>query len=495
MSSTGELLDGKYRLGPLLGRGGMSDVFRATDEQTGRDVAIKIVRSPDEEYARRSAQEAQALRRFEHPGLVQLLDTGVNGDMAYLVMEFVDGSSLAETLRVTSLSTAQTADIGSSLAGALAYVHSQGVVHRDVKPANILLGSDGRARLTDFGIARLVDTSSLTLTGTMLGTATYMAPEQLEDHAVGPAADVWSLGIVLLECLTGQRVYAGTPSEVIARRLAGPVLLPDGLPVPWKLLLTGMLAHEPENRLTAADVASMLVTPAYSALWVPSASLGDLPTSIAGRVSTAGHDGGTVIVAPRSAPMTQRSPAALGAGWTRGRIAATIVAALVVLGAIVAFALSATNKTPPTTTSAPTTTTTVPPTTTTTLPSVPHALAKIVNDVVAGQSSGLVGPQSAQSISATAQLAVTDLNSGNAQQAASDLQQAATTIAVGVSKGYIGKSNGVLLQNDLTALATALGLGAAATPTTGPPTTTPATTSTFANGNGDGNGNGNGNGN
>jgi serine/threonine protein kinase len=491
MSSTGELLDGRYRLGPLLGRGGMSDVFRATDQRTGVDVAIKIVRSPDAEYARRSAQEAQALRRFHHPGLVQLLDTGVNGDMAYLVMEFVDGSSLAETLRLTSLSTAQTADIGTSLAGALAYVHAQGVVHRDVKPANILLGSDGRARLTDFGIARLVDTSSLTLTGTMLGTATYMAPEQLEDHAVGPAADVWSLGIVLLECLTGQRVYAGTPSEVIARRLAGPVLLPDGLPVPWKLLLTGMLAHEPENRLSAADVASMLVTPAFSTLWEPPAPLSDLPTSIVGRtVSNAGHDGGTVIRAPNAAPSTRRPTLTNGDRMSRGRIVAIIVSAVVIVGAVTAFALAANNKTPPTTTSTPSTTTTVPPTTTTTLPSVPHALAKIVNDVVAGQSSGLIGPQAGQSISAAAQQAVTDLNSGNAQQAASDLQQAATTIAVGVSMGYIGKANGVLLQSDLSSLATALGLGAAATPTTAPATTTTTTTPAPPFGNGNGNGNG-----
>jgi len=120
-------------------------------------------------------------------------------------------------------------------------------VHRDVKPANILIGADGLARLTDFGIARLVDTSTLTLTGTMLGTATYMAPEQLENHAVGPSADVWSLGIVLLECLTGERVYAGTPSEVLARRMAGPVTLPDGLPVPWKLLLTGCSRPRPRT--------------------------------------------------------------------------------------------------------------------------------------------------------------------------------------------------------------------------------------------------------
>jgi serine/threonine protein kinase len=168
MSTTGELLDGRYRLGTLLGRGGMSDVFRAVDEVNSTDVAIKIVRSPDREYAQRLAQEAQALRRFSHPGLVQLYESGVNGDMAYLVMEFVDGPSLDQVLRQGPLTTAETASLGSSLADALAYAHAQGVVHRDVKPANILIGADGLARLTDFGIARLVDESSLTLTGTML---------------------------------------------------------------------------------------------------------------------------------------------------------------------------------------------------------------------------------------------------------------------------------------------------------------------------------------
>ena len=251
MSTTGELLDGRYRLGTLLGRGGMSDVFRAVDEVNSTDVAIKIVRSPDREYAQRLAQEAQALRRFSHPGLVQLYESGVNGDMAFLVMEFVDGPSLDQLLRQGPLTTAETAALGSSLADALAYAHAQGVVHRDVKPANVLIGADGLARLTDFGIARLVDESTLTLTGTMLGTATYMAPEQLENHAVGPSADVFSLGIVLLECLTGERVYSGTPSEVLARRLAGPVTVPDALPVPWKLLLAGMLAPVPEDRLGA----------------------------------------------------------------------------------------------------------------------------------------------------------------------------------------------------------------------------------------------------
>jgi hypothetical protein len=215
-----------------------------------------------------------------------------------------------------------------------------------------------------------------------------------------------------------------------------------------------------------------------------------MPTSIVGRtVSSAGNDGGTVIRAPNATPTTRRPTVTNGDRMPRARIVAIVVAALVIVGAVTAVALAANNKTPPTTTSTPSTTTTVPPTTTTTLPSVPHALAKIVNDVVAGQSSGLIGPQAGQSISAAAQQAVTDLNSGNAQQAASDLQQAATTIAVGVSMGYIGKANGVLLQSDLSALATALGLGAAATPTTTPATTTTTTPSPpFGNGNGNGNG-------
>jgi serine/threonine protein kinase len=497
MSNTGELLDGRYRLGTLLGRGGMSDVFRAVDEVNSTDVAIKIVRSPDREYAQRLAQEAQALRRFSHPGLVQLFETGVNGDMAYLVMEFVDGPSLDQVLRQGPLTTAETASVGSSLADALAYAHAQGVVHRDVKPANILIGADGLARLTDFGIARLVDTSTLTLTGTMLGTATYMAPEQLENHAVGPRADVWSLGIVLLECLTGERVYAGTPSEVLARRMAGPVALPEGLPVPWKLLLTGMLAPQPEERLSASDVSAMLATPAFRSPWVRTAPASDVTTVVGdvGRLR-GGQDGETSITAPRAAAMAPRSTPKN----TNDRNNALWIAALVlvvILGGVgLAFALG--SKSPPTTTttSAPTTTTTV-PTTTTTLPSISHSLAKMVNDVVAGQSAHAIGPQIAQSISSGAQQAVTDFNTGNAAAAANDLQGVASAIVNGAANRFITPTYAALLQSDLKTLANTLGLGAAATPTSST-TTTSTTTTSFTNigpGNGNGNGNGFGNGN
>ena len=155
MSTTGELLtDGTDSVHCSVAVACRTS-FEPWDEVNRTDVAIKIVRSPDREYAQRLAQEAQALRRCSHPGLVQLFETGVNGDMAYLVMEFVDGPSLDQVLRQGPLTTTETAAIGASLADALAYAHAQGVVHRDVKPANILIGADGLARLTDFGIARL----------------------------------------------------------------------------------------------------------------------------------------------------------------------------------------------------------------------------------------------------------------------------------------------------------------------------------------------------
>jgi eukaryotic-like serine/threonine-protein kinase len=489
MSTTGDLLDGRYRLGLLLGRGGMSDVFRATDEVFGTEVAIKIVRSPDAEYARRSALEAQALRRFQHPGLVQLLETGVSGDMTYLVMEFVDGESLATMIHRGHLSTGETADIGATLAGALAYVHAQGVVHRDVKPANILIDTERHARLADFGIARLVDTSSVTLTGTMIGTATYMAPEQIEDHAVGPSADVWSLGIVLLESLTGERVYVGTPSEVIARRLAGPVTLPEGLPVPWRLLFSGMLALEPDDRLSATEVQAMLSTPAFRAPWDPTASTGDITTIAGSPPRQRGSAADETRVAPPRVSVMSRQPTTNAVNVRRGWRALAIASIVIVVGAAIAFAFGTGNHHPPPTSSTLPTTTVPPTTTTTALPTPSHALTTFINDVVAGQTAKLIGPQVGQSLSMGAQQAVIDAGNGNADLAATDLQQVATTIATGVSSGHIAKASGVLLQSDLTILAKALGLGAAATPSSTTTSTSSTTTTVPNNGFGGGPGN------
>ena len=450
----------------------MSDVFRATDERSGTVVALKVVRSADPEYATRLSQEARALSRFEHPGLVRLLDSGVTGDTAYLVMEYVDGISLAATLRRGPLTPTDTANLGAALADGLAYVHERGVVHRDVKPANILIDSVGRARLADFGIARLVDTTSLTVIGTTLGTASYMAPEQLEDHQVGPGADVWSLGIVLLECLTGQRVYSGTSSEVIARRLAGPVPLPPTLPVPWKTLFTGMLDHRPDQRLIAAEVSALLATSAFRAPWAPAVATEidgsrtepyDLTAlSKSADETTVGLDH-TVIIPPQLLANVGRD----APNWPLIGAVGLLVAALVIG---LAFGLGSGGQPPPTTTRPTTTstTTTVPATSTTVSSSIPQALTTLLTDLASGEATGTVTSGVGQPISDQAQQAVVDSAAGSTDLALADLQQVAASISDGVNTNSLTTAVANLLTNDLTALATALGLNSSPATTVAP---------------------------
>jgi serine/threonine protein kinase len=481
MIPTPELIAGRYRVIRLIGRGGMSDVYAAVDQRDGTEVAVKMVRSAEPELARRLAQEARALEGFAHPGLVRLLDTGVFDDQAYLVMELVTGSTLAQILHRGPLGPADTAALGANLGEALAYVHGRGVVHRDVKPANILVG-DGQARLGDFGIAQLLDASTLTIAGTTVGTASYMAPEQLENHRVGPSADVWSLGVVLLECLTGRRVYEGTPSEVIARRLAGPVPIPDNLPVPWKLMLTGMLDHRADQRLEAGEVATLLGTSAFSVPWDPTGPTGPLdltaPHAPIAFADVAEPDA-TAVLADQdtrvaSSPPSARPGSGAGLRWWWLAVLGLVIAGLGV-GVLLASrgpghghptsATSTTRSTPTTRAPSPSTTTPTTPTTQT----GPTALAALVRDVASGVSAGTVDPGGGQSISNHAEQAVTDAAGGNPDQAANDLQQAAMTIANGINNGSIGQAEGVTLQTDLSTLATTLGLSAASTPPTTPP--------------------------
>ena len=254
------VLDGRYRLGPRLGGGGVADVFRAEDERLARPVAVKLFRGDAAEQLQRHEAEMRTLASLDHPNLVSVFDAGhtEDTDQPYLVMQLIEGQTLGDELRDGPLAADRVARYGAALADALAYVHAQGFVHRDVKPANVLLADDGRVHLADFGIARLVDSAHTTRTGEVLGTPAYFAPEQVAGEAMGAAVDIYSLGMVLLECLTGQRAFEGTAMEVAVARLARDPDVPERLPAPWRRLLRAMTARDPVHRPTAAQVADAL---------------------------------------------------------------------------------------------------------------------------------------------------------------------------------------------------------------------------------------------
>lgn len=259
MSAPPPILGDRYEIGDLIGRGGMADVYRAHDTVLDRAVAVKVLRDISSPDTRRFTIEANLLATLDDDAIIALLDAGVTEERPWLALELVEGHSLRDAMAPGPLDPATVQRIGHDVASGLAHAHGRGVVHRDVKPSNIMLTAEGRAKLTDFGIARLEDASDgATLTGHTIGTAAYLSPEQVRAGPVTGAADVYALGLVLLEALTSVRAYPGPATEAALARLHHAPLIPTSLPRGWPGLLAAMTAAEPEERPAAAEVARRL---------------------------------------------------------------------------------------------------------------------------------------------------------------------------------------------------------------------------------------------
>jgi serine/threonine-protein kinase len=273
MNTDPQTLLGRYKLVKVLGRGAMGVVYEAIDTRLSRTVAIKtVLRSfladdaTSADYTARFEREAQAAARLNHPHIVAVFDFGEQDDVAFIVMEFVRGRELGQALAEgEKFSLEETVRIMGELLDALAYAHEHGIVHRDVKPANVMIDGAGRVKLTDFGVARLADTNQdRTLPGTMVGTPSYMAPEQILGLAVGSRADIFGAGVVLYQFLTGTRPFVGGGPFGVQRKIVHDDPLPPSqvnpaVPAGFDAIVSRALAKQPEDRYeTAAAFAADL---------------------------------------------------------------------------------------------------------------------------------------------------------------------------------------------------------------------------------------------
>ncbi|WP_170313752.1 serine/threonine-protein kinase [Streptomyces filamentosus] len=350
---TAHVVAGRYRLDDLLGRGGAADVYGGMDLRLRRPVAVKVFR-PDgaADTEERFDGEGRLLAQLQHPGLITVYDCGRDDGTPYLVMELVRGTTLRRRIAAAALAPAEACRIGAALSRALAHVHEAGVVHRDVKPANILLDEAGVPRLTDFGISRLLGTPAQTATGALVGTAAYMAPEQVLGRGAGPAADVYSLGLVLIESIKGELEYDGAPLEAAIARLSRPPVIPPGIPPALAEVLEAMTAADESRRpdaracgraltaLASEDLAGAAEPPTGCSVLAASPLRGEdgagerdpdtLRSNGAG--AAVGTAGVGAAVPAHGEPVPARSSSDRPASRRAGRILVTAGAALAVLG-------------------------------------------------------------------------------------------------------------------------------------------------------------------
>ncbi|WP_079062665.1 serine/threonine-protein kinase [Peterkaempfera griseoplana] len=316
------LVADRYRLDAAIGRGGMGEVWRGHDQVLGRPVAVKLMLAADSdpEAAARFRLEAQTAARLHHPQVVTVFDFGAWQDRFFLVMELVEGRSLAQELEALGpLAVDRVAAVAAQTAAGLAAAHRQGVIHRDIKPGNLIRGADDAVKIADFGIARFADDASAALTGVgqIVGTSLYLAPERALGSAAGPGSDVYALGCVLYQLLVGEPPFqsdhaAAVLHQHVATTPAPPSWRCPQLPGAFEEYLLRMLAKRPEERPAAQEVADWFATSAWRGAAGPVAAGVAAPVAAAPAPAAAAP---TVYALPRTAASpaaSRRAPAASG---------------------------------------------------------------------------------------------------------------------------------------------------------------------------------------
>jgi serine/threonine protein kinase len=303
MVSPGTMLGGRYRLDERIAGGGMGDVWRGTDEVLGRTVAIKILLPAlleEPGFAERFRGEARTMATINHPGVVDIYDYGNENGTAFLIMEYVEGDALSRTLsRVGRLTPGRTMALVAQAADALHAAHEKGIVHRDVKPGNLLVRPNGTLVLTDFGIARSALVGQLTQAGSVLGTASYISPEQAAGGVASPLSDVYSLGVVTYQCLAGQRPFEGeNPVEIAMRHVRdAPPPLPADIPPVVRQFVERAMAKDPAARYPSAAAMAQVARRAAQAVGTAGAAApaGTAPISPISGGSPAGPVSGSPV--------------------------------------------------------------------------------------------------------------------------------------------------------------------------------------------------------
>ncbi|MFW7415290.1 Stk1 family PASTA domain-containing Ser/Thr kinase [Demequina sp. SO4-18] len=318
----GRLIDGRYEVRERVAAGGMATVYVAFDKRLERDVALKIMHqhlasdASEADFVSRFRREAKSAARLTHPGMVRVYDQGVDGDLSYLTMEYVEGENLRERVsQEGTLSVGEALGITDAVLDALAAAHRQGLVHRDVKPENVLLDDSGRPKLADFGLARAVTEVTSTSTGMLLGTVAYLAPELVARGDADARADVYSCGILLYEMVTGRQPFpAETAIGVASRHLHEDMPAPSGsvpwLPVEFDELVASMTARDPQGR--PADAAAALALVRHTRALIDDPTLDRRADPPSGSLPITHDDGATTVLSDAPSGSTIALPIGLG---------------------------------------------------------------------------------------------------------------------------------------------------------------------------------------